>query len=104
MAANPRGGGRRTKAQIEAAEQAAAQQESRIDRLSEYGLELKDELRFKRFGKGNWKYAKALYVNDDGSITVLYDGRLGALPVENIEKKEKGPRGGTKWTPVTERV
>lgn len=104
MTANPRGGGRRTKAQIEEAEQARLKQESRIDMLSEYGLDLKTELRFKRFGKGNWKYAKALYVNDDGSITVLYEGRLGALPLDSLEKKGKGPRGGTKWTPVTGRV
>lgn len=104
MAANPRGGGRRTRAQIEAAERSATEQQSRIDRLSDYGLDLKDELRFKRHGKGNWKYAKALYVNDDDSITVLYEGRLGALPASILEKKEVGPRGGERWTPVAERV
>lgn len=96
---------RRTKVQIEADEAIRAERQSRIDRLVEYDLELRGEIRFRQRGRKNWQKGKALYVNSDDSIGIIdADGRMRDIRPEGIEKKEEGPRGGTIWTQVTGRV
>ena len=99
---NPRGGGRRTNAQIKESERLAQEKESRIDRLGEFGLVEREQLRFQRKPGGKWVPAKALYVNDDGSLAVVAEDRGGihALPAETFERQEVGPRGGQKWVPL----
>lgn len=73
--------------------------------LLEVGLRAGDRVRWQRSAGGAWQEATVERRERDGSIGVR-DGRgaARAIPLERLEVKAKGPRGGTVWQPVAERA
>lgn len=73
------------------------------DRLRALGLRPGATVRFRRRGGERWQLATVVDGERDGSVG-LRDarGRRRAIPVELIEVREPGPRGGRGWTPLTE--
>lgn len=69
------------------------------------GLRPGDQVRFRRTGGGSWQEAKVERRERDGSVGVR-DGRgaARAIPLERLQVRTKGPRGGAMWQPVTERA
>lgn len=73
--------------------------------LLEVGLRAGDRVRWRRRAGGSWQEGTVERRERDGSIGVR-DGRgaARAIPVERLEVKAKGPRGGTLWQPVADRA
>ncbi|CAN5560869.1 hypothetical protein BH20ACT2_BH20ACT2_13540 [soil metagenome] len=73
--------------------------------LTELGLAPGDRVRFRRGPGERWKPAVAERRERDGSVG-LRDARgaARAIPVERIEVRSDGPRGGTTWEPLIERA
>jgi hypothetical protein len=73
--------------------------------LRSLGLRPGAEVRFRREAGERWLPGKVMGREADGSVD-LRDarGRSRAIPVEQIEVAERGPRGGRVWTPLTEIV
>ena len=69
------------------------------------GLRPGAEIRFRREPGERWLPGKVMGRESDGSVD-LRDarGRSRAIPVEQIEVVERGPRGGRIWTPLTQIV
>ena len=67
--------------------------------LSEFGLELGDEVRFRDKPGGNFKIGKVKRTNVDGSIELVQvsTGFYRSIYPELIERKVVGPRGGENW-------
>jgi hypothetical protein len=73
--------------------------------LLEVGLRPGDRVRFRRAEGGSWREAKVERRERDGSVGVRDErGAARALPVERLQVRTKGPRGGTTWEPVAERA
>ena len=73
--------------------------------LLEVGLRPGDRVRFRRAEGGSWREAKVERRERDGSVGVRDErGAARALPVERLQVRSKGPRGGTTWEPVAERA
>ncbi len=73
--------------------------------LRSLGLRAGAEVRFRRPEQSRWLPGKVMGREADGSID-LRDarGRSRAIPIDQIEVAERGPRGGRVWTPLTEIV
>lgn len=71
--------------------------------LRSLGLKPGDRVRFRREPNDRWQEGKVIGRERDGSID-LRDarGRSRAIPIDRIEVEERGPRGGTVWTPLAE--
>lgn len=69
------------------------------------GLRQGDWVRFRRTEGGAWHEAKVERRERDGSIGVR-DGRGAArsIPLERLQVRTTGPRGGTVWEAVAARV
>lgn len=73
--------------------------------LLEVGLRPGDEVRFRRSEGGTWKVGRVEHRERDGSIGVRDDrGALRAIPLERLQVRGTGKRGGTVWEPVAERA
>jgi len=73
--------------------------------LVEVGLRPGDRVRFRRSEGGAWREAKVERRERDGSIGVRDErGAARAIPVERLEVRATGPRGGALWEPVVERA
>jgi hypothetical protein len=73
--------------------------------LLEVGLRPGDRVRFRRAEGGAWREAKVERRERDGSVGVRDErGAARALPVERLQVRTKGPRGGTTWEPVAARA
>ncbi len=73
--------------------------------LSELGVSVGDAVRFRRRDTERWKEATVAKREADGSISVRdARGGLRALPIESIEVRTVGPRGGIVWEPLSERA
>jgi hypothetical protein len=73
--------------------------------LLEVGLRPGDRVRFQRTGGGAWKEAKVERRERDGSVGVRDErGAARALPIERLQVRTTGPRGGATWEPVAERA
>jgi hypothetical protein len=73
--------------------------------LLEVGLRPGDQVRFRRSGGSVWKTARVERRERDGSIGVRDErGAARAISWERLEVRTVGPRGGTLWEPVAERV
>lgn len=72
--------------------------------LESYGLEMGQRVRFKPHDAGDWDYAVARGIERDGSIRLMAidTGATRSLPVDSLQRVQKGPRGGTYWVPVLE--
>jgi hypothetical protein len=73
--------------------------------LAELGVSIGDPVRFRRRETERWKDATVARREADGSISVR-DGRGGlrALPIDAIEVRTVGPRGGIVWEPLADRA
>jgi hypothetical protein len=73
--------------------------------LLEVGLRVGDRVRWQRTTGGSWQEATVERRERDGSIGVR-DGRgaARAIPLDRLEVKAKGPRGGTVWERVADRA
>ncbi len=73
--------------------------------LRSLGLRPGAEIRFRRRPGERWLPGKVMGREADGSVD-LRDarGRSRAIPVDQIEVSERGPRGGRVWTPLTDIV
>lgn len=67
------------------------------------GLRPGDRVRYRRSQAGNWTEGRVEQRERDGSIGVR-DGRgaLRALPIERLQLRTQGRRGGVTWEPLTE--
>lgn len=73
--------------------------------LAELGLAPGDKVRFRRSDTERWKPATVARRERDGSVG-LHDpkGASRAIPVECIEVRDTGPRGGVVWEALAERA
>ena len=93
---------------VTAAERAAAAlaERAEVERaLLEVGLRVGDRVRWRRATGGSWLEGTVERRERDGSIGVR-DGRGSArsLPLDRLEVKGTGPRGGRVWEPVAHRA
>lgn len=73
--------------------------------LRSLGLRPGAVVRFRREAGGRWLPGKVIGREADGSVDLRdAKGRSRAIPVEQIEVAEVGPRGGRVWTPLVEIV
>lgn len=73
--------------------------------LLEVGLRPGDRVRFRRTDGGAWKEAKVERRERDGSIGVRDErGAARAIPVDRLQVRTAGPRGGATWEPVAKRA
>lgn len=73
--------------------------------LLEVGLRPGDRVRFRRTDGGSWKEAKVERRERDGSIGVRDErGAARAIPLDRLQVRTTGPRGGATWEPVAERA
>ena len=71
--------------------------------LTTLGLATGDAVRFRRGDNGRWLRGTAQGRHGDGSLDLRDErGRSRAIPVDDIEVAERGPRGGRVWTPLAE--
>jgi hypothetical protein len=73
--------------------------------LLEIGLRPGDRVRFRRGDGGTWREAVVERRERDGSVGVRDDrGAARAIPVERLQVRGSGPRGGAIWEAVSERA
>lgn len=76
-----------------------------IDELARLGLRPGAAVRFRRDPTQRWREATVDRRERDGSIRLVdAKGAARALPIEAIEVRATGPRGGTVWEPLTDVV
>ncbi|MCB0986246.1 MAG: hypothetical protein H6519_09850 [Microthrixaceae bacterium] len=73
------------------------------DRLAEIGLEIGQIVRFVGRSDRRFREGVVLRRETDGSIGLRDDrGRARAIPLDQIEVRIIGPRGGEQWIPLTD--
>lgn len=73
--------------------------------LLEVGLRPGDRVRFRQRDGGAWKEGRVERRERDGSIGVRDErGAARALPLDRLQVRATGKRGGTVWEPVAERA
>ena len=73
------------------------------DGLTQIGLVTGAVVRFRRRESERWKDGTVTRREADGSLGVCdAKGAMRALPLETVEVKDRGPRGGELWVPLTE--
>lgn len=73
--------------------------------LLEIGLRPGDRVRFRRVEGGAWKEARVERRERDGSVGVRDDrGAARAIPVDRLQVRGTGPRGGAIWEAVADRA
>jgi integrase len=71
--------------------------------LAAIGLRAGDRVRFRRRDGERWKDATVVRRETDGSLGVRdTKGALRAIPLDRVEARTEGPRGGVVWEPVPE--
>lgn len=72
--------------------------------LASLGLAPGEAVRFRR-GSGHWQLGLARRVERDGSIGVTDEkGAARCLPVDRLEVRAQGRRGGRAWEPLAVRA
>ena len=72
--------------------------------LDELGLEIGVLVHFRRSTDRRWQDGVVLRRERDGSVGLRDDrGRARAVPVDDIEVRTVGPRGGEVWRPLREK-
>lgn len=73
--------------------------------LVELGIRRGDRVRFRRRDDERWKEAVVERRERDGSIGLRdANGAARAIALDRIEVRDRGPRGGVVWEPLTERA
>jgi hypothetical protein len=72
--------------------------------LIELGLTAGERVRFRRT-RGRWAEARVEGRERDGSVR-LRDGKgaARAIPIDRVEVRITGPRGGGRWEPLSTRI
>ncbi len=74
-------------------------------RLAELGIAAGDRVRFRRSSNERWKEAVVVRRERDGGVGLRDPkGAARAIAIELIEVRDRGPRGGVVWEPLTERA
>ncbi|MEO6317703.1 MAG: hypothetical protein ABIP36_02865 [Acidimicrobiales bacterium] len=69
------------------------------------GLRPGDRVRFRRLDGGAWKEAKVERRERDGSVGIRDErGAARAIPLDRLQVRTTGPRGGSVWEPLAERA
>lgn len=69
--------------------------------LTEVGLDAGDAVRFRRRTATRWSPGTVVRREHDGSLGVRdAKGALRALPLDLVEVRTTGPRGGVVWEPL----
>lgn len=93
------------KEQKEATELAKQAEASlQLEKLTVLGLTRGDKVRFSRVEGGKWITGKVSRVEKDGSLGLSCEGRSRCVQLEYIEKEVVGPRGGSKWEPICQKI
>lgn len=67
------------------------------------GLRVGERVRFRRREDERWKEAKLESVERDGSLAIRDSkGASRSMPVERVQVRRTGPRGGTVWVAVVD--
>lgn len=75
------------------------------DGLDRVGLRAGEQVRFRRRTGARWTPATAERLERDGSVGLRDPkGSAVAIPVERIEVRAEGPRGGLGWEPLADRL
>lgn len=75
------------------------------DGLDRVALQAGERVRFRRRAGARWTMAVAERLERDGSVGLRDPkGAAVAIPVGRIEVRTEGPRGGTGWEPLTDRL
>ncbi len=73
--------------------------------LAELGLRAGDCVRFRRRDADRWRQGVVDRREKDGSVGIRdAKGASRAILPDRIEVKDRGPRGGVVWEPLTERA
>lgn len=73
--------------------------------LLEVGLRPGDRVRFRQREGASWKEAKVERRERDGSIGVRDErGASRAIPLDRLQVRTTGKRGGVLWEPVADRA
>jgi len=73
--------------------------------LAELGLSGGEAVRFRRRESQRWQAGAVVRREGDGSLGIRdAKGALRALPLDAVEVRDKGPRGGVVWEPITDRA
>jgi hypothetical protein len=73
--------------------------------LTELGLTAGDRVRFRRRDSERWKEATVARREADGSLSVRDSrGGLRAIPIDSVEVRVIGPRGGITWEALADRA
>jgi hypothetical protein len=73
--------------------------------LLDLGLHPGEPARFRRRENERWKQATIVRLERDGSIGLRdANGASRAVPLQLVEVRATGPRGGRGWEPVAERA
>lgn len=73
--------------------------------LVEVGLRPGDRVRFKQREGSAWKEGKVERRERDGSVGIRDErGAARAIPVERLQVRTTGKRGGRVWEPVVDRA
>lgn len=73
------------------------------DRLAEVGLEIGQLIRYVGASDKRYRDGVVLRRERDGSVGLRDErGRARSIPVERIEVRVVGPRGGEQWVPLTD--
>jgi hypothetical protein len=73
--------------------------------LLEVGLRPGDRVRFRRAEGGSWRAGKVERRERDGSVGVRDErGAARAIPLDRLQVRTTGPRGGATWEPVVARA
>ena len=80
-------------------------EELRARRLGTALLRPGDRVRFRKRERGSWTEARVEQRERDGSVGVRDErGALRAIPVDRLQVRGTGKRGGVVWEPVRERA
>ncbi len=75
------------------------------DGLAILGLQPGETVRWRAVEGARWRTGRVARRERDGSVGVTDSrGSLRSLPVERLEVRCAGPRGGTGWEPLCERA
>lgn len=62
------------------------------------------DVRFRRHVNARWSQGRFIRYNDNGTVDFsdLKNGASRTMSAKNVEVKQRGPRGGTVWVPISE--
>lgn len=73
--------------------------------LAGLGLRAGEKVRFRREAQQRWHNGVATRVERDGSLGITDEkGAARALPLQLVEVRCAGPRGGNGWEPLLDRA